>query len=645
MMHSSIRALQSLTKEKKPHKRNRAGKTLLSSAKSRKIALLCLIALQLVPAFAWVFPEHRDIAVLAIEKLSPEQQALLQKLWTEARAGHENRLCDEVAETAQGKNPTCIDYAAWTAISGDHSCSANAMLNTVLDSSWIIGVARVSAHLKEQLADARRRNQRVNAVRNSDIALERTDPDYATRASSNDAHFLLARPNVAMEPAAYAELALGSKADLNALATYVWYHLRALAMAAYVANGKVPPESRALAIRAALADEAFALHFLEDSFAAGHITGTWGNTAVRLGTHDYYNEHGLSIVTWGGHRYVVMGDANMRTEDAERAATAVHDSLAQLLAAFTGSFDLNTPVPFTGPSLDGFDVCKQPHFPSAGGSSSDIIKLVPIIEQTPVPGLGIGLGEMPRFRAELGPFVGLSTAVSGAVLSRGFGSTQTDVSTTGGLEAAFRVGIGLEGILNESSDGLVFVEIGVREDKHASGVATIPGRGAVTTRFRAPYWLIPGDLIIAAPVLAFTSRRTLEKMAVQAASGGLIPWQAGIATRIGRFQFVLGREVGLSFYHNGSDHPILIPTPGVPPANSTLVSLNSMQFEFPILDYRLFRSFSLNQSSGLIIQPYVGFDTPTSSSVVTPVGVPNPTLHTITTGGIRVVFDWRHYVK
>jgi hypothetical protein len=306
---------------------------------------------------------------------------------------------------------------------------------------------------------------------------------------------------------------------------------------------------------------------------------------------------------------------------------------------------LDEPGDFTKVEPDGFDVCKEPRFPSAGGSHPDVIKVAPIIGQTPVPGLNSGLGELPRFRAEIGPFVGLSTAVQFGAMTRGFGSTQTDVSTTGGLEAAFRAGIGLEGVLNEASDGLVFAEIGVREDKHASGVATVPGRGAITTRFRAPFWLIPGDLIVAAPVLAFTSRRALQKMAVQAGTGGLIPWQAGIATRIGRFQFVLGREVGISFYHNGSDHPLIIPTPGVPPANVTLITLSSTRYEFPILDYRIFRTFSLNQSSGLIVQPYVGFDKPTGSSVVSPLGAANPRLHTITTAGVRIVFDWRHYVN
>jgi hypothetical protein len=160
-----------------------------------------------------------------------------------------------------------------------------------------------------------------------------------------------------------------------------------------------------------------------------------------------------------------------------------------------------------------------------------------------------------------------------------------------------------------------------------------------------PFWLIPGDLALAAPVLAFTSPAKLQKMLVGAANGGLIPWQAGIATRAGRLQFVLGREVGVSIYRKGSDHPFLLPTPGVPPNNTTLVSLNSLQVEFPVFEYRLFRDFSVNQSSGLMLQPYVGFDIPTAVSVISPTGAPNPDTHTIVTTGVRVVFDWRHYLK
>jgi hypothetical protein len=411
-----------------------------------------------------------------------------------------------------------------------------------------------------------------------------------------------------------------------------------------IARNKVPSESRPDAVRAAFADEAFALHFLEDSFSAGHVTGNWGNSAVRKGTHDYYSEHGVALTTWDHHSFVALGDAYMRPEDAQRTAIAVRDSLAQLLEAFAGK-QVSTTGQATPASPEGFDVCHEAHFPAATGNRADLETLAPVVAQTPVPALGAGHGELPRFRSELGPFLGLSSGLRFGVLTGGFGSTQTNVSTIGGIEVAVRAGVGLEGILNESSDGLVFFELGAREDKHASGVLTVPGRGTITSRLRAPFWLIPGDLLIAGPILAFTSPGSLQKMAAQAANGGLIPWQSGIATRIGRVQFVVGREVGVGLYRNGSDHPLIIPTPGVPPADVTVITLRSLQFDFPILEYRLFRTFSENQSSGLMIQPYVGFDKPIDSFIVGPTGASNPRLHTIVIAGFRVVFDWRHYLK
>jgi hypothetical protein len=609
------------------------------------ILIVFTIFLLLLHAFAWVLPEHRDVAVLAIQRLDPAQQAQLQQLWSEARMGYETRLCQSAADNAQDAKPTCIDYAAWAAIAGDHSCSARDMLGIVLNAPWAPGVLKVGVQLRKNLAAAKRPSQRANAVRDSDIALERTDPQYVTRARSNNAHFLLARPNVAMEPEAYAQLALGPGADVNALGTYVWYHLRAIQQAMRVAHDGAPAGMRTDAVRAALSDEAFALHFLEDSFAAGHVAGNWGNSAIRKGTHDYYNEYGLSLVTWDHHSFIALGDAYMQPADADRTAIAVRDSLAQLLDAFAGRFEVSAADQATSDGPDGLDVCHATHFTSASGTREDIVRTLPVLVQTPVPAIGKGIGDLPRFRAELGPFLGFSSALRLGVLTRGFGSNQTDFSRIGGVEAAIRGGFGMEGILNESGDGLVFLEFGIREDAHASGVLTVPGRSAITSRLRAPFWLIPGDLLIAGPILAFSFPDSLQKMAVQAANGGLIPWQSGMATPFGRLQVILGREVGVAFYHNGSDHPLIFSTPGVPPLGLTLTSLKSLQFDFPIFEYRVFRSYSETQSSDLKIQPYAGFDTPLSSSVVKPVGAPNPRLHTIVTAGVRVLFDWRHYLK
>ena len=112
-----------------------------------------------------------------------------------------------------------------------------------------------------------------------------------------------------------------------------------------------------------LADEGFALHFLEDTFAAGHVAGTWGDVSQRKGTHDHYNESGLEVFTWGGGSVsaVLMGDAHMRGEDTERAAGAVRDSLAQVIDQASGrpGVALLPHTPGAPAEPDAFDVCKN----------------------------------------------------------------------------------------------------------------------------------------------------------------------------------------------------------------------------------------------------------------------------------------------
>lgn len=594
---------------------------------------------------AWLYPEHREITLVALSMLNPEPRSVLDKLWSEARVGHETRLCSQMADTSQGLKPQCIDYAAWPSIGGDHSCSAAEMLHEVLDDQWILKVAAVGATLNTRLARATNRSQRMNALRRSDIDFLRADPDYATRALTNNAHFLLARPNAAIETAAYVAITLGQGAELNAVGTYVLYHVRALAAAGNVTRDHLRADVRARVALAAFADEAFALHFLEDGFASGHVTGNWGKTAIRKGTHDYYNEHGVEMRTWNGGDFVGFGDAYLGPEDAKRVATAVRDSLTQLADAFSGKLRVVAPDNSAGLEPEAFDVCQETHFSSAVLDRDDAQTLVPVIAQTPIPFLGDVPGQLPRFRSELGPFVGVSAAALGEALNGGLGSIQEGASGIGGLQTGIRIGVGLEGVLDESGDGLVFADFGYRQDAASRGTASIPGQGAFTLRLRAPFWLIPGDIIAAAPVLAFVSRRTLERMAVRAGNGGLIPWQSVIPTPIGRFQFVLGREVNVSWYPLNTHNPTLLPTPGVAPVGQTVVAIKSLQVDFPIVEYRPFRAFSRNQTSSLTFQIYSGFDTPTESEVLSPAGAPSPQLRTIGLVGLRVAFEWRYYVK
>ena len=134
-------------------------------------------------------------------------------------------------------------------------------------------------------------------------------------------------------------------------------------------------------------------------------------------------------------------------------------------------------------------------------------------------------------------------------------------------------------------------------------------------------------------------------MAVIAGNGGVIPWQSGLATSIGRFQFMLGREVGVTFYGYGDeeDRAFVTKPDGSGGLTVGVVSFRSIQIEFPYLEYRPFRSFSMDQSSSLAIQFTFGADIPTVVHTISPVGMPVPQFNTIYYLGVRAVFDWRSY--
>jgi hypothetical protein len=647
------------------------------------------LAASAAPARAWVYPEHRDIAVLAVEKLDAERKAQFDRLWGEARAGNEQRLCAQGADAQQGVTPACIDWAAFTAIAGDHSCSSRNMLDTTLKTDWILQVADVAAQLKvdlsqvvvaarpdvklfgpsalgdfqRQVEDETQRARRINALRTSDTRLQRADPQYATRAGSNNAHFLLPRPSTDTTPREYAELSLKPGADISAVGVYAWFHLSALQKASRLANEKLAPGERQALARAMLADEGFALHFLEDTFAAGHVAGTWGDVSQRKGTHDYYNESGLEVFTWGGgsKSAVLMGDAHMRPEDDERAAGVVRDSLAQVMdqASGRGGSALLPYTPGASAEPDAFDVCKNNVFvrrdEGVRVTAESLIPLAQALRQTPVPGLGPGLGSMPRFRAEVGPFVGLAAASDIRAIDGGYLPTVTANGAIGGIDLAVRAGFGLDGLISESGDGLVFAQLGLRADSSstnnlapstpaleaAGGVAAVRSRIGFSTRLRMPFYLLPGDLLLLSPMYFF-SPETYTGMAVTAGNGGLIPWQAGWATGIGRFQFVLGRELGATFYGYGLEN-ITVAPPATAGAESRVVDFRSVQFDLPILEYRPYRAFDTKQSSAVLIQLYAGAEIPNRTKVTYPAGAPGVNLQNIYSIGVRFIFDWRHY--
>jgi hypothetical protein len=261
------------------------------------------------------------------------------------------------------------------------------------------------------------------------------------------------------------------------------------------------------------------------------------------------------------------------------------------------------------------------------------------------------------FRAELGPFFGFSPSIKLTAINGGFGLKQKTVGVIGGLEGSVRFGLGLDGILNEASDGLVFLDVGWSQDgsssvgiiaeqgteNYGSYLAAIPGRSAFSARLRLPFYIVPGDLLIAGPILLLLSPKDLAEMAVTAVNGGLIPWHLGMATPIGRFQIVLGREAAVYLFGRTKQRDAIF----VFSENGDLnfISYRSTQIEFPFLEYRPSRSFSTDQSSTLLIQFYGGVDIPHNLISLEADNPSVPILENIWYLGARVVFDWRHYFE
>jgi hypothetical protein len=276
-----------------------------------------------------------------------------------------------------------------------------------------------------------------------------------------------------------------------------------------------------------------------------------------------------------------------------------------------------------------------------------------VLGQTPIPGLGPGPGALPRFRSEIGAFLGLAGAFDGRWIDAGFTPSKGS-GFIAGVDLSARVGLGLDGVMRDSGDGLAFLSVGVRGDTSStnsvSGIdssevggnltSAIPSRTGVSTRLRMPFYLIPGDLLLLCP-LYFIAPERYETMAVDAGNGGLIPWEAGFATGFGRFQLVLGRELGVTFYGINGDDRVL--AAGVAGGAARVVQYKSTAFDLPILEYRPYRSFSSNQSSALLFQLFTALDVPRAASVVSPPGAPSVDLHDVWSVGIRLVFDWRYY--
>ena len=220
----------------------------------KKILLIIILtAIFQFKGNAWIYPEHRDIMLLAIQKLDSTHRAELDRLYALARTGYESRLNLSVIDPTQTIDVKYLDYAAWPAIAGDHSTSADNMVFNILHTDWILNVANITANLKIGIAKSRNRSEIESHLRNSDIKLLRADPEYVTRAGANNVHFMMARPEVNTSVYAYFESCYKKGSELNAIGTYLWYHKSAMYKAQRLSQENISPEQRSSLALATLA--------------------------------------------------------------------------------------------------------------------------------------------------------------------------------------------------------------------------------------------------------------------------------------------------------------------------------------------------------------------------------------------------------
>jgi len=623
----------------------------------RLIAAAGLVALLPATARAWIYPEHRDIAVAGFQKLASEDQAVLTRLWDEARVGYDGKLCPRPSEGEQGPRPDCIDLAAIPALAGDHSCSPREVVEKVLPGEWVLEVARVARETKSSLAATQDRFVKLNALARSNLQLQAADPEYVSRAGANNAHFLLPRASDDFDLYAISSVVEG--APLNALGLYLQYHLAALALAHEYATRALPPAERPAMARKILVTEGYALHWLQDIYSSGHEVGTWGSNAWRKGTHDYYSEFGLDHVTWGGEPIIVFGDANMKPADLRRTSDAVRAALEQLVAALRPGDELGSLAAGFGPGPEeiyAFDSCREEKQPVAHAASDLRRHFASQIRATPVAARGAGDVHVARFREELGPFIGGFATLTGALRWGGFGPEKPQFF--GALAAGIRLGYGAESLTGSVGTGIAWLEAGIAMQSAQlypcsgdPGCAVygffpiIPARTGLRVGMRLPFYVVPGDMLILGPVLALASPSALSAVGVAAASGGLIPYERGFNIGAGSLQVVAGRVVDATFFGYVQDAVIIVPIVPIPPDTGDLgvAQLKSVQLNFPVLEWTPFRTFATQLVFAAPVQLGFGVELPIYSPVVVPTGYPPASLGPSWSIFLRGSFEARYF--
>jgi hypothetical protein len=521
----------------------------------------------------------------------------------------------------------CIDFPMLAAIAADFSCSPQDLWKVAVQETWLPDVLAVSQKTERLLSLATSKAQRIDIWHADHVDNFAADLRYLDRAKDNRGHF--AWPRATDQLRAYLADALKAGRPPNSHAFYVLYHTAALRFAQ--SARKLEDAARRAAIKNAMLSEAFALHYLQDSFSAGHIAGRAGGSRSRAGTHDYYCENGLEGALWQEGRddlcppgtpcdeqntYLAHGDAFMEERDRLHAAHAVQRSLHDLVRALRWDCperswlfakELDYLEKIGGPEMDACTgVLTVPACLEGAADDLDVrytlritiqparsTEAEPLVEGEPATTL-------PTFATEMGLFGGLfasARVVGGASVRDPSSSWHVLTKMDAGLEG----GLGISGITTAQSDGLVWLQVGAALDSPAVfGGSPDPhaGRFGAALRVRAPFYVVPllEHLAFTLPAW-FLDNLGARRFLTKATESGLVNLARVHTTELGSFQLVLGRELGFRYVlgPGGED--------------------SSFGFDWPVFEYKPRQWYASSVSNVFSVQlgAYLDVENSTSS--------------------------------
>jgi hypothetical protein len=319
--------------------------------------------------------------------------------------------------------------------------------------------------------------------------------------------------------------------------------------------------------RWAFLSEAMAQHFLQDSFSAGHMVGARGGVPDRIGTHDYYCEHGIEARSWRGSKdYFAHGDGFMSTPELDIVAAASERSFDQIAHAFYDELVALPPairqaieiLQASAPPKRDLDVCNGTEMGAALEPLADAPFVDEVIElwPTPVPDQPLP----PRFPAELLFYAGVSTqAFFAGQWSTSGGAASGQVVGLGGVT----LGVAAEGISARRMEATGYIDfylVGARW-RDATSIFNLPA----AIHVHAPFAYVPLiDGVIFGLLAEKTDWAWVGKPAYAAANGTAYgSFEAVHHWDPITFQVVVGRDVTVAWFRtkdrNQTEWDVLLP--------------------------------------------------------------------------------------